>query len=108
MTYFLSEPRRTELYNALVESGMEVEAAKVLTEVEDDLGEVDLCMDAHAKSIIYFNNQHNPEEAAKGVACLIAFIREARERGLAETNFPTMLATVKHDIENRKPKPSLH
>ncbi len=108
MTYFLSEPRRTELYNTLVESGMEVAAAKVLTEVEDDLEEVDLCMDAHAKSIIYFNSNHNPTEAAKGISCLMAFVHEAKERGLAETNFPTMLATIKHDIENRKPKPSLH
>ncbi len=98
MKYFLNQERRSALYNVLVECGVSVEAAKVFTEVEDNLAEVDTHMYAHVKSIVVFRNKGDMEEAAKGIACLASLMAEAKERGLMENDFPESLAAIRDDL----------
>ncbi len=99
MTYFLSEPARTELIEALVESGMPQKSAEKLANVPDDMKEVDIAMTAHVMLVGRFGASGDKLLEKQGLACLTSYMLEAMNRGYAETDFPISLAAVKEQLK---------
>ncbi len=101
MKYFLKEPKRTELVEALTKAGVDQEGAEGMVNVKDDLRMVDLVMTSHVLAISHCRNIGKEEEALKGLACISAFMAEAITRGLGEDDFPMSLAAIKDDLMER-------
>lgn len=101
MKYFLSEQRRAELTNALLDVGEHFNRIEVVTDVEDDLFEVDLALAAHVQIVIESREAENVDHAAIGLLCSLVLMEEAQERGLGEDSFPMMLQAIKQDLSGR-------
>ena len=100
---FLKETIRKELVKELVELDVDEDGAIRLANAgdSDNLVDVDLAMTAHVILVEHFRQQHVEKGALIGMACLTAFMEEARSRGLGETDFPISLDHIKAAVMNK-------